>query len=424
MSDENKPNSAEPADEEIKKIVPVFLWTELYRLGPNSCIPSAAFKTQNRVLSELLPRRKEAYSLPEWYMEQKNTEDEDLLYVLCGVLHPAEGEMLFHYVGHWQKELIDEKRKENSWSEDEDDGPKRIIVPRATIQNFLQDKGREEFMRKNHENLWRRLSVVNDYVTQLGNALYCEAVRQDGSEWVIAMDELVGQYEFPDNASWPPNETACWIWMNKMVAPSKGKLWHLNLEGTHAMLDDFNWFRINKGFADLRDYADLPVCQQRENDEVVISQAPWMRAKIVATISFLLKNGFLIEKDFKTVLAMSQDQREIQEKLMKRNVVAAFVADICKSAPDNETLKNLLIGFRRYFQPILKQTGFPALSEMLVPSVNKKGDIRVDKLNGLIRVMFYGITEQRSQETGGSPQKKPDPPKTKPTNRPDSEASR
>ena len=149
-----------------------------------------------------------------------------------------------------------------------------------------------------------------------------------------------------------------------------------------------------------------------------------MRAKIVATISFLLKNGFLIEKDFKTVLAMSQDQREIQEKLMKRNVVAAFVADICKSAPDNETLKNLLIGFRRYFQPILKQTGFPALSEMLVPSVNKKGDIRVDKLNGLIRVMFYGITEQRSQETGGSPQKKPDPPKTKPTNRPDSEASR
>jgi len=422
MSEENKPNAAGPQDENKAKIVPDFVLTDKYHVGANSNLTLPAAKTQKRILNELLPRRKEAYSLPEWYMERKKEDEEDLLYVLCGVLHPAEGEMMFHYVERWQKDLIDQKRKDFLGDDDDDDdGPKAISVPRANIRNFLSDPERADFMFENHENLLLRLSAVRGLMNQLADALYIEGVRQDKSEWESAMDELVGQYEFPEKASAPQGELACWVWMNKMVAPIKNNLWHLNLDGTRSALDDFNWFRINKCFADFWDFADNPECTQRVNGKLDKVQLKWMTAKILMTTGFLIKNGFLEQKELARVAAMSKEERAQHEKHLKRYVVSEFVADLCKSSPDNETLQKMLRGFIRYFRPILRETGIPSLSEVLTAHRNKRGEI---KLDGIINVAFFSTKEKRAQAAAQAAQKKPETPTQKPTNRPDSGASR
>ena len=417
MPEENKHNNPNKKDDNKKGFEPEFLWTDVYRLGANSCEILPAAKTQNRVLNELLPRRKKSYSLPEWFMEQKMQDNEDLLYSLCGVVHPAEGEMLFHYVHRWQKDLINEKQKGFSFDED-DEGARIISVPKATIQNFLADPHRVEFMLENHENLLLRLGAVKKTLTQLADALYIEGVHHDKGAWESAMDELVGQYEFPDKASLPQDEKTCWLWMSKMTAPIKNNLWHLNLNTTQSAVEKFNWFRIHKSFADLLDFADHPVCTQRINGKLEKTLVPWMAAKILMTAQFLVKNGFLDSDALQEAMNMSKEERVTYESNLKRYVVSAFAVDLCKSAPDNETLHSMWRGFTNYFTPILRQTGVPVLNEILAAQKNKKGDVT---WNGIINVAFYPkntkvVQTKTEQKAEVSQRVKP--------NRPDSDLSR
>ena len=92
MAEENKPAEADKKEE--AQIRPDFKWTTLFDVGANSPALTPAYNTQRCVLIELLPRRKNSYSLPEWHRENKESEDDDLLYLMCGFVHPTEQEML------------------------------------------------------------------------------------------------------------------------------------------------------------------------------------------------------------------------------------------------------------------------------------------------------------------------------------------
>ncbi len=415
-------NEPIPQNNDQNNRKPDYMWREIYDLGENSCEIEPAAEAQNRMLNKLLPHRKKAYSLPDWYFEIKKVEQEDLLYSLCGVVHPTEANMLHCYVDQWQKSLIREKMKEFSVDDEEDSSQRTITVPRATFENFIKDPYCANFMLEKNENLLLRLNSVKGIIHKLDQALYLEGTRQRKEEWESAMEELVGQYAFPESASSPQDEYLCWVWMNKMLAPIKGDLWHLNLNATREVMSRFNWFRIHRCFADLLDYADNPVCTQRVEGKLLRNvELPWVSAKILMTAGFLLKNGFLDKDALMAIGQMSPEERKEQEKNMKRAVVSSFLSDMSKSAPDNEMFEKMLNGFERYFQPILRQTGFPSLKKTVIERRNKKGET---KLGGVIDVKFYEQKSKHVDPAMKSEKKQSDLSKTKPINRPETGLSK
>ena len=405
MAEENKPvepdknekdQATTPNKKEAAQIKPDFQWTTLFDVGANSPALTPAYNIQRSVLIELLPRRKHNYSLPEWHRENKREEDDDLLYLMCGFIHPSEQEMLHYYIARWQGKLIADKMNGNDFSDDDDDErPNHTIsVPRATLENYLKDAKQAEWLLDTHENLLLRLNAVRPMVRNLDQALNLEGIRNERGEWESAMDELVGQYEFPDTATAPQDENACWVWMNKMAAPQKKGFWKMDLSTTREELGALNWFRIYKSFADMWNYADSPKCTQRVEGELQEVPLPWVREKIRATLCYLLNMGFLDEDVFASVCAMTREERMEQERILKRSAVAAFMADISKSSPTQEVLIKLMSGFMRYFKPILKKTGNFTFEQISREYKNRNGH---DKVSRMVSVSFYNTTEKRNK---------------------------
>ena len=387
---------ATPDSKEENKIQPDFQYTYAFDARENFPAILPAYKTQKRVLRELLPKRKQAYSLPEWHRTNKQDEDDDLLYLLCGFTHPAEQEMLHYYVERWQRKLIEDKMSDKNFSDDDDDeAPRRTIsVPFATLENFLKDPKQAEWLLENHENLLLRLSAVRPMVRNLDLALNLEGIRNESNEWESAMDELVGQKEFEDSASRPQDEEACWVWMNKMVAPQRKGLWKMDLSNTREELGELDWFRIYKSFADMWDYIYDPRCTQRVNGKLEKVWLPWVAAKVRATIDYLIDQEFLKQDVFKAVCAMTPQERKEEEQMLKRRAVGAFLTDMSKSSPSSEILTKFMKGFTWYFQPILQKTGPFTFQQISRAYKNRNGH---DKINNVVNVAFYNTIKKRNE---------------------------
>ncbi len=413
-----------PPAEDKTEFTPSFKWKMAYTIGANSPFIIESSKTQKRVLNDLLPTKKNPYSLADWWAQ--NRESDSVLFLLCGFLHPAEQEMLRHYIDRWSDKTVAEKKKA---IEEDDDIPVgtsyAIAIPRSSVQNFLQDNG--EFMMDNHENLLLRLSAVKPMVEALDNALYFEGIRRDRKQWVSAMDELLCQNLYEDKASFPPTEESAWKWMNKMCAPTRLGLWQMDLSTTQNILGRLNVLRIYKQFAALWDYADKPVVTQRVNGQLQKEILPWIGAKIITTIGVLMNRGFLQPPVFSYVAKMTPEQREAEELVYKRMAVSAFLTDLTKSTPDKEIQAKLIGAFRRYFQPILHKIGQPVFDEALGEHKNSKGKQRYDRI---VKIDFYDTEDERQKAMAAKrarqneKSKHTSPIKQSPPVRPDSEASR
>ena len=163
---EDKQNT--PPAEDKTEIDPAFKWKMAYTMGANSPLILESAQTQKRVLNDLLPVRKADYSLSDWWM--KNRESDSVLFLLCGLVHPAEQEVLRHYIERWSDKIVQDKKQA---VEDDDDIPVganyTIAIPRSSVRNFLKDHG--EFMMNNHENLLLRLSAGKPMVEAIDTAL-------------------------------------------------------------------------------------------------------------------------------------------------------------------------------------------------------------------------------------------------------------
>ena len=419
---EEKQNT--PPAEDKTEFNPAFKWKMAYTIGANSPFIIESSKTQKRVLNDLLPTKKNPYSLADWWTQ--NRESDSVLFLLCGFLHPAEQEMLRHYIDRWSDKTVAEKKKA---IEEDDDIPVgtsyAIAIPRSSVRNFLKDNW--EFMMDNHENLLLRLSAVKPMVEALDSALYFEGIRRDRKQWVSAMDELLCQNLYEDKTSFPPTEESAWKWMNKMCAPTRPGLWQMDLSTAQNMLGRLNVLRIYKSFAALWDYADNPVATQRINGKLKEKTLLWMGAKIITTIGVLMNREFLQPEVFAYVAKMTPEQREAEELAYKRMAVSAFLTDITKSTPDKETQRRLIRGFRRYFRPILHEIGQPVFDASLGEHRNSEGEQRFDRI---VKVDFYDTEDERQKALAAKKAKENEkskqtpPTKQNPPVRPDSEASR
>ena len=248
-------------------------WVGVFKKRANSSNPVEAYETQLDVLDNLFPpqRKKKLYSLPEWYME--NRENDLILYYAFGFLHPSERERLYHHMVRWANGIMEKEKSALDPSRIAPDGSAVISVPRPTVSRFFHDWVDKDNNFAENENLLMRLQRAMQIIANLDEALYNEGIRESPDEWVSAVDELMCQDEYPQG------EDACWVWMNRMAAPRNRSLFCMDLSETRASLEELNWFRINRVMADYRDFTRRAIVKQRIHGEVKLCRLRWISAK-------------------------------------------------------------------------------------------------------------------------------------------------